>query len=119
MTQEQKDDFSSGWIIARSFPSKSNAMKAYEALADSLLVDELDASVFHFAYENQEGIAILGEEPLSQPNKEKVMAVLDEGSETFILNEDIIDELRSARREFKQTGALYSEKKHHPSPKKI
>lgn len=56
-------------------------------------------------------MAVLGERPLAAEAEQKMKAVIEQGSEPALLPEDIAEPLRSRRRQFKDTGFEYLERR--------
>ncbi len=105
-----------GWLVARRFSNVTSALKAYEAARDLLLTEDLDASVLRFTLDGQSHVAVLGESPLPPAGDEKMRAIIEPGSEVVELPEQIADKLRARRREFKNLGLNYLERRTGPNP---
>ena len=99
------------WLIARRFPNARAALRAYEEARDLLLTEDLDASVLRFQLGGQSHLALLGELPLPVDAEQKMKAALERGSEPAALPGPVTDYLRSRRRDFKNLGFDYLERR--------
>ena len=95
----------------RRFPDVASALKAYEAARDLLLTEALDAGVLRFSLNGESHIALLGELPLAAAADKKMKALIEENSEAAVMPDEVAEELRSRRREFKSLGLEYLERR--------
>ena len=115
MSKERESEPQS-WILARRFPDTQGAVKAWEQARNLLLTEDLDASVLRFTLDVRSHVALLGELPLAADASDKMKAVLENGSEPAALPEAVTGELRSRRKEFKNLGFDYLERRTGPNP---
>jgi hypothetical protein len=104
-----------GWITARRYADARLARAAYEAARDALLIEhDVDASVLRFTLNGVSHVAILGETPLDQREKELVAAAFGDDGEAVDVPYDITDRLRDRRKEMTGLGFDYVERRSGP-----
>lgn len=108
---EERRPEDKGWLIARRYADEKAALRAWRLVRRVMLSEDIDMSVLRFFLDGQSHLALLGEGHISKELSARVNEVIVPISAPAQLPTEVVEALRSRRREFRQTGLPYMQRR--------
>jgi hypothetical protein len=111
MSPKEQEPNPGGWAIAFLLDNTEVARASYENIRDSILTDDVDASVFRFTLDDRSYVALVGEGATPPDKREQAESLMADCGREATLPLEVLRQLLERRRAFKTTGLDYFERR--------